>query len=180
MLKFGRLTRDHAVKELTKLFKESDSAIVANFQRVSVNKVQGLKKPLKASSARFKVVKNSMARIAAKNANFEPLVPLFEGACAVTFCNHDSFLAASKIFANFAKDNEGFKICGGSLIGKFVSTEEIKELALLPSKEVLIAKTIGAMKSPISGFVGVLNNLINGFVRVVDQIGKKKGGTNNE
>jgi large subunit ribosomal protein L10 len=168
------MTRNHAVNELTKLFKESDSAIVANFQRVGVNKVQNLKKPLKLSGAKFKVVKNSMARIAAKNANFEPLVPLFEGTCAVTFCNQDTFLSASKVFVNFAKENEGFKICGGSLIGKFVSTEEIKELALLPSKEVLIAKAIGTMKSPISGFVGVLSNVVNGFVRVVDQINKKK------
>jgi len=180
MLKFGRLTRDHAVKELTKLFKESDSAIVANFQHVSVTRVQNLKKPLKVSKAKFKVVKNSMARIAAKNANFESLVPLFEGTCAVTFCNQDSFLSASKVFVNFSKENEGFKICGGSLIGKFVSTEEIKELALLPSKEVLIAKAIGTMKSPISGFVGVLSNLVNGFVRVVDKIAKKKGGMTNE
>lgn len=174
LLKFGRLTREHAIKELVKLFKENDSAIVANFQRVNVNKVHGFKKPLKAQGAKFKVVKNSMAKIAAKNANLEGLVPLFEGTCAVTFCNQDTFMSVSKTFVNFAKENEGFRISGGLIAGKFLDSNNIKELALLPSREVLIANTLGAMKSPISGFVGILNNVINGFVRVVDQISKKK------
>jgi len=177
LLKFGRLTREHAIKEITNLFKENDSAIVANFARVNVNKVQNLKKPLKASKAKFKVVKNSMAKIAAKNAKFENLAPLFEGTCAVTFCSQDGFLAVSKIFVNFAKENEGFKICGGSLAGEFIDNNKIKQLAALPSREVLLAKAMGGMKSPISGFVGVLNNLVNGFVRVVDQISKKKATT---
>ena len=174
LLKFGRLTREHAIKELTDLFKESDSAIVANFQKVSVNKVQGLKKPLKASNAKFKVVKNSMVRIAAKNANFENLIPLFEGTCAVTFCDQDTFIASSKVFVNFAKENEGFKVCGGSMAGVFIDPNGIKEMSLLPSREVLLTKTLGTMMSPISGFVGVLNNVVNGFVRIIDQISKKK------
>lgn len=174
MLKFGRLTRDSAIKELTKLFKENDSAIVANFQRVSVNKVESLKKPLKASGAKFKVVKNSMAKIAVKNADFNSLTDLFEGTCAVTFCSQDGFLAASKIFTNFAKDNEGFKLRGGCLAGEAVDVNKIKELALLPGRDMLIARAIGGIKSPISGFVGVLSNVVSGFVRVVDQISKKK------
>lgn len=174
LLKFGRLTREHAIKELTKLFKENDSAIVANFQNVSVDKVEALKKPLKASRAKFKVVKNSMAKIAAKNANFEGLIPLFEGTCAVTFCDENTFIASSKIFVNFAKDNEGFKVRGGSIAGTYLDYNGIKEMALLPTREVLIARALGAMKSPISGFVGVLSNVVNGFVRTIDQISKKK------
>lgn len=174
LLKFGRLTREHAIKELAKLFKENDSAIVANFQNVSVGKVEGLKKPLKASKAKFKVVKNSMAKIAAKNSDFESLIPLFEGTCAVTFCDENAFIASSKVFVNFAKENEGFKVRGGSISGTYLDHNGIKEMSLLPAREVLIAKTLGVMKSPISGFVGVLSNVINGFVRAIDQISKKK------
>jgi len=174
MFKFGRATRESAIKELTTIFKESDSAIVAKFKNIDVNRIQRLRKPLKSAPAKFKVVKNSMARIAAKNAKFESLVPLFEDTCAVTFCSQDGFLNASKIFVNFSKENEGFKICGGCFAGEFVSSDKIKELATLPTKEVLIARVAGGMKSPITGLVGVLNNLVSGFVRVVDQISKKK------
>lgn len=180
MLKLGRLTREHMVKELTALFKENDAAIVGTFKAVSAARFQQLKKPLKLSKVRFKVVKNSIARIAAKNAKVEPLAPLFEGTCAVGFCSPDAFVSISKAFVNFSKENEGFKVCGGAIAGEFVSFDKIKEYALLPSKEVLLAKAVGAIKWPISGFVGVLNNLVNGFVRVVDQIAKKKGGTGNE
>ncbi len=174
MLKLGRATREAMVKELTVLFKENNSAIVARFQNIDVNKVQKLRKPLKAASARFKVVKNSMARIAVKNAKLDSLEPLFEGTCAVSFCTEDGFLNASKIFVNFSKENETFKICGGCIAGEFISYDKIKELAALPSREVLIARVVGGMKSPIANFVGILNNLVSGFIRTVDQISKKK------
>ncbi|OIO78953.1 MAG: 50S ribosomal protein L10 [Candidatus Omnitrophica bacterium CG12_big_fil_rev_8_21_14_0_65_43_15] len=173
--KFGQLTRQHAINELTKLFKENESAIVTSFKQVDVNKMQAIKKPLKNSSARFKVVKNSMAKIAVKKADMEGMAGLFDGTCAVTFCDEDGFLAASKIFVNFSKENEGFKIRGGCLAGEFIDAERIRDFALLPGREALVAKAIGTMKSPITGLVGVLNNVINGFVRVVDQLAKKKG-----
>lgn len=73
MLKLGRLTREHMVKELTALFKENEAAIVSTFKGVSVARLAQLKKPLKLSRARFKVVKNSIARIAAKNSKMESL-----------------------------------------------------------------------------------------------------------
>lgn len=174
MLKFGRTTRENMVKELTALFKENSAAIVTNLQKVNVNKVRGLRKPLKASRIKFKIVKNSMARVAAKNAKLDYLAPLFEGTCAVGFCDQDRIFSSSKILVNFSRENEGFKICGGSLGGEFVTPDRIKELAMIPSMEVLLARAIGGIKAPISGFVTVLNNVFSGFVRVVEQIGKKK------
>ena len=173
MLKFGRATRENMVRELTALFKENSAAIIANFQNVDVNKFQKLRKPLKASSVSLRIVKNSMARIAAKNANLDSLAPLFEGTCAVGFSSTDAFVNTSKAFVNFSKENENFKIRGGFFSGEFVSLDRIKEYAVLPSREVLLAMAVGGIKSPISGFVVVLNNLVSGFVRVVDQIRRK-------
>lgn len=173
MLKFGRATRENMVKELTALFKENNAAIIANFQNIDVNKFQKLRKPLILASARLRIVKNSMARIAAKNAKLDSLSALFEGTCAVGFCTNDTFVNISKAFVNFSKENENFRIRGGSFSGEFISFDRIKEYATLPSREVLLAMTVGGIKSPISGFVGVLNNIVSGFVRVIEQIGKK-------
>lgn len=174
MFKLGRATREHIANELTALFKESNAAIVANFQGVGVNKFQSLRGPLKGFSAKFRIVKNSMARVAAKNARKEFLAPLFEGTCGVGFCDQKDFLNVSKILVNFSKENEGFKICGGYFTDGFITTDKIRELAMLPSRGVLLARAVGGIKAPISGFVGVLNNLVSGLVRVVEQISKKK------
>jgi large subunit ribosomal protein L10 len=174
MLKFGRVTRENMVKELTALFKENEAAIIVSFRNVDVNKFRQLKKSLSVSSVKFKIVKNSMARIAAKNAKLEYLAPLFEDTCAVGFCGEEALLASSGAFVNFSKENENFKIRGGSLTGDFMSLDGIKEFAMIPAREVLLAKAIGDIKSPISGFVGVLSNLVSGFIRTIDQIGKKK------
>lgn len=179
MFKLGRATREHIANELTALFKENNAAIVTNLQAVGVNKVQSLRKPLKGSSAKFRIVKNSMARIAAKKARKEFLAPLFEGTCAVGFCDQKDFLDVSKILVNFSRENEGFKICGGYFTDEFITVDKIRELAMLPSKAVLLARAVGGIKAPISGFVGVLNNLVSGLVRVVNEI-TKKGGTKNE
>jgi large subunit ribosomal protein L10 len=162
------------VKELTALFKENSATIIANFQNVDVNKFQKLKKPLKVSSVKLRIVKNSMARIAAKNAKMDSLAPLFEGTCAVGFSDTDAFVNTSKAFVNFSKENENFKIRGGFFLGEFISLDKIKEYALLPSREVLLARAVAGIKSPISGFVGVLNNVLSGFIRTVDQISKRK------
>ena len=174
VVKLGRTTKEHMISELRSLFKENDSAIIAKFQKINVNRFQQLKKTSKLPLIKFKVVKNSMVRIAVKNAGMEFLNRLFEGTCAVLFCNSEEFLAASKTFINFSKENETFKVCGGVLAGESVDYDKIKQLAMLPSKEVLLGTAIGRIKSPISGFVGVLNNLSGSFVRVLDQIINKK------
>lgn len=175
MLKFGRATREFMIKELTMLFQGNSAGIVTRFQNIDVNKIQRLKKPLKASSTRFKIVKNSMARIAAKNSNLEFLEPLFEETCAIGFCDQDAIINVSRIFVNFSKENDNFKICGGYLTGEFIPSDKIKDFAMLPPREILLARAVGGIKSPISAFVGVLNNLVSGFVRVVEEIRKKKG-----
>jgi len=101
--KFGQLTRQHAINELTKLFKENESAIVTSFKQVDVNKMQAIKKPLKNSSARFKVVKNSMAKIAVKKADMEGMAGLFDGTCAVTFCDGTVFWRRRKYLSIFQR-----------------------------------------------------------------------------
>jgi len=173
MLKLGRRTRELMIKELTAQFKENNVVIVANFRNIDVNKIQKLKKPLLLSSTRFRVVKNSMARIAAKNSAMDFMAPFFEGTCGVGFCSGD-VVATSKIFVNFAKENENFKIRGASIAGEFISYDKIKELAVLPSREVLLAMTVRGIKAPISNFVGVLSNVAGSFVRVMDQIAKTR------
>jgi len=174
MFKFGRATREYIAKELTDLFKKNSAAVIVNFQNVAVNKMQGLRKPLNAHAAKFRIVKNSMARIAAKNAKMDFLVSMFEGTCGIGFCDQADLVDISKAFVNFSKENEGFNISGGYFIDEFIPCDRIKELAMLPSKQALLTRAVRDIQSPISGFVGVLNDLVSGLVRVVEQIGKKR------
>ena len=78
------------------------------------------------------------------------------------------------ILAKFAKENENFALGGGVSQGMYFSADQIKELAQIPSREVLLARVLGGMNAPIGGFVGVLGQLVRGCVNALDALRKKR------
>lgn len=88
--------------------------------------------------------------------------------------SYDDEVAAAKLIATFAKDRDGIEIVGGILEGKFVDASAVKQLASLPSKDVLLAQVVGSLNAPISGFVNVLAGNLRGFVRVLSAIQESK------
>jgi large subunit ribosomal protein L10 len=97
-----------------------------------------------------------------------------EGACGIAFSGGDPVLS-SKILVDFSKENEGFKIQTGFMNGAMMGVDQIKVLASLPSREVLIAKVVGTIQAPLARFVGVLSGTVKRVVTVLDAIAKKKG-----
>ena len=80
----------------------------------------------------------------------------------------------AKVLCEYAKKNDKLEIKAGFVEGKVVSTDEIKAIAELPSKEVLVAKLLGSMSSPLQGFVNVLNGNVSGLARVLNAYAEKK------
>lgn len=97
----------------------------------------------------------------------------FEGSILTTFGNTDE-VAAAKLMAEFAKDREGIEIVGGVLEGKLVGADAIKQLATLPSKQELLAKLVGSINAPRSGFVNVLAGNLRNFVYALNAIKEAK------
>ena len=137
-----------AVAELTEDFKTSDAIALTEYRGLTVGAMKTLRRSL-GMDTKYAVVKNTLTKIAAKNAGIEIDDSLLKGPSAVAFIKGDSIVAA-KALKEFQKENPLLVIKGGIFDGKAVSTAEIMKLADLESREVLLAKLAGAMKGTMA------------------------------
>jgi len=161
------------IKEISATLKEGKNIFVTDCTGLSVSELSKLRNSLKISKIRYFIVKNSMGKLALKNVKGDAMIPLVEGTTGLAVGGTDP-IAASKTLVKFSKDSGKLKIKGAMLDGKIISEGEIKEISLLPPREVLLARIFGAMKAPISGFVTVLQGTINKFVYAIEAIRTKK------
>ena len=144
----ARPDKTAAVAELTEDFKSSDAIALTEYRGLTVGAMKTLRRSL-GLETKYAVVKNTLTKIAAKNAGVEIDESLLKGPSAVAFIKGDSIVAA-KALKEFQKENPLLVIKGGIFDGKAVSTAEIMKLADLESREVLLAKLAGAMKGTLS------------------------------
>jgi large subunit ribosomal protein L10 len=119
------------------------------------------------------VVKNSILKIAFEKLKLADEVNKIESGMGISFSG-DDIVSTCKTVVTFAKDHNKFKIKGAVIDGKPVTADKVKELASLPSKQVLLTQVVIGMKSPITGFVTVLGGVLRKFVYCVDAIKTKK------
>jgi large subunit ribosomal protein L10 len=137
-----------AVAELTEDFKSATATYLTEYRGLTVTSMKALRRSLGADT-KYSVVKNTLTKIAAKNAGVEISDDLLAGPSAVAFIKGDAIDAARNL-KNFQKENPLLIIKGGIYEGKFVTTAEIMKLADLESREVLLAKLAGAMKGTLA------------------------------
>ncbi|WP_433162479.1 50S ribosomal protein L10 [Kribbella sp. CA-247076] len=134
-----------AVAELTDEFRSSNGAVLTEYRGLTVAQLRQLRTAL-GDDVNYAVVKNTLTKIAAKDAGVESFDSLLEGPSAIAFIKGDPVVAA-KGLRDFAKANPMLVIKGGVLEGKALGSDEISKLADLESREVLLAKLAGAMKA---------------------------------
>lgn len=145
------------LKELNDLFSRSKSVVYADYKGLGVFPMSDLRKRLRKANAECKVGKKTLMRRAAEANQFPAVGPeMMTGPVAATFLYTEDF-AAFKALYTFSKEQDKFKILGGVVGGKVVGFEDIKKLALVPTREESLAKMLGSMMSPVSGFVRILN-----------------------
>jgi len=137
-----------AVAELVEDFKSADATVVTEYRGLTVTAIKELRRSL-GSETKYKVAKNTLVKIAAKEAGVDVDDSLLAGPTAIAFVKGDSVTAA-KSLKNFQKENPLLVIKGGIFEGKKVTTAEIMKLADLESREVLLAKLAGAMKASMA------------------------------
>ncbi len=170
---YGKLCKEKMINEILTDLKERPNFFITNYMGSSVSDLEDVRKSLRASSSTFYVVKNSMLKVVLDQLKLQDLKNLVDGGVGVSLSGED-IIATSKVLVNFAKTHEKFKIKGAMIDGKLVTTDKIKEIASLPSREVLLAQIVGGIKSPITGFVMVLGGIIRKFVYVVDAVKTSK------
>ncbi len=144
----ARPDKTAAVAELTEDFKSATATVLTEYRGLTVTSMKELRRSL-GSTTKYSVVKNTLTKIAAKNAGVEISDDLLVGPSAIAFVKGDP-IDAAKSLKNFQKENPFLVIKGGIFEGKAVTTAEIMKLADLESREVLLSKLAGAMKGTMA------------------------------
>jgi large subunit ribosomal protein L10 len=151
----ARPDKTAAVAEIVDAFNESAGAVLTEYRGLSVKQLQELRRAL-GGNANYAVVKNTLTKIAAKEAGVEGFDDLLTGPTAIAFINGD-LVEAAKGLRDFAKANPALVVKGGYVDGAPIAATEIAKLADLESREVLLGKLAGAMLASLSQTVHLLN-----------------------
>ena len=166
------------VAQLKEQLESAKGVVLTSYKGLTVAQDTELRRELREAGVSYHVVKNTMLRIAAKEAGIEGIEEHLEGTTAFAFSTEDA-VAPAKVVCGFIKKNkledaEVLTVKVGMVEGKVIGVDEVKALAALPSREELIAKLLGSMNAPISNTVNVLQGVIRNAVYVLDAIRSQK------
>ena len=157
------------VEEIKGKVDEAQAVVLVDYRGLNVEELTELRSKYREAGIEYRVYKNTMMRFAFKDAGYEDFNEYLTGPNAIAFGFEDPVQAA-KITHEFAKTHEKLEIKAGIVDGKIIDIEEVKSLASLPSREVLIAQALGGLNAPITGFVNVLQANISNLVYALDAV----------
>lgn len=152
----NRTLKEAKVAEIKEKLEKATSVVLSQYQGLTVEEDTVLRKNLREAGVEYKVYKNTLVTLAAKELGLEGIVEYLEGPVAIAF-GYEDVTVAARVLNDFAKDHKKLELKAGIVEGEVYDTAKIKQLATIPSKEVLIAKLLGSIKSPISSFARVIN-----------------------
>jgi large subunit ribosomal protein L10 len=163
------------VEEMKEKLQSAQGAVFVGFSGLSVADVTKLRRKFREGGVEYKVVKNTLTRIAADELGFNDLDAVLEGPTAIAYSAEDT-VAPAKILKDFIKETktEALTVKAGIADGQVIDAAAVEALASLPSREELLAKLVGSMQAPISGLVNVLQGNIRNMVYVLDAVRAKK------
>jgi large subunit ribosomal protein L10 len=164
-----------AVAELTEQFRSSNAAVLTEYRGLTVAQLKTLRRSL-AGNAEYYVTKNTLTKIAARDAGVDVFEDLLKGPSAIAFVKGDP-VEVAKSLRDFSKANPMLVIKGGLLEGKALSAAEVGKLADLESREVLLAKLAGAMKASLAGAAALFQAPLSNAARTVDALRAKVEAT---
>jgi large subunit ribosomal protein L10 len=167
----SKAERQATVDEITVRFRESQAALLTEYRGLTVKQLKELRRSLGATT-QYAVAKNTLTKIAAKEAGIEGLDELLVGPSAIAFVSGDP-VEAAKGLRDFAKTHPLLVIKGGVMDGKPLSAAEISKLADLESREVLLAKAAGAMKATLANAAALFQAPLTQFARTADALRAK-------
>jgi large subunit ribosomal protein L10 len=153
------------VAEVAAQLAKAQAVIVAEYRGLDVARITLLRAKARKSGVYLRVLKNTLARRAVKGTPFESLSDQMVGP--LMYGISPDPVAGAKVIADFAKENELFVIKGGAMPNTRMSDKDVKALAMLPSREELLARLMGTMQAPVAKFVRTLNEVPGKFVRTL-------------
>lgn len=168
-----RPEKEAQVRMIKEKLSEAQAVILADYRGLTVEEMTELRKKLREAGVELRVVKNTLARLAAKEVEINELVEHLSGPVAMAFGTADP-VAPAKILHTFARDHKNLELKAGLLEKKLLNAKEIEALAALPSREVLLGKLAGAIAGPLRNLGFVLSAPIRDLVYVLEAVRKKQ------
>jgi large subunit ribosomal protein L10 len=158
-----------AVAEIKERLEESPAVFVAEYAGLSVKEQQELRRGLRAADSEFKVVKMTLARLAASELGHDDLVELLIGPTGLTFASGDAAVTA-KVLNDFAKEHAQLVLKGALLAGELLPPERVAELAELEPREVLLARVAGMLQAPMTKAAGLMAAMPRNLATMLQQL----------
>lgn len=152
----NRQIKEAKVAGIKEKLEKAQAIVLADYQGLTVEEDTTLRKTLRESGVEYKVYKNNLVALAAKELGIEGLDAYLEGPVSIAF-GYDDATAPARVLHTFAKDHKKLELKAGMVDGTLYNKEEVEKLATIPSKEVLIAKLLGSFKAPLSNLAYLLN-----------------------
>lgn len=164
-----RTQKEQVVAELAKQLGESETLMVADYRGLTMPEIDELRSRLLEAGARFRVVKNTLTKLAAEQAGTTDVLQLIDGPTAIAFLDAEGDpVAVAKVLNEVARAHDVLVIRGGVLEGTIVGEDEIKRLATLPPVDVLRAQLAGVVFAPLTTVVGLFTAPLRDLVGVID------------
>jgi len=168
--------KQETVVLLKKKLSDNTFVTLLDYKGLNVAEISSLRHELRDADAEFRVLKNTLAKIAIQGTAAQTLEEYFSGPTAVTLTSQDP-VAPAKILTRFAKENPKLEFKAGLLHGKPLSEQNLQELSKLPSREIILSTLLGTLKSPPSGLVNVLSGIMRKLLGTLLAIEQKKSDT---
>ncbi len=169
----ARPEKVQAVADIREGLESAEAVFLTEYRGLSVQAVQDLRRSLRKSGAEYKVVKMTLAKLAAGDAGIDGLDEFLAGPTALAFAKSDP-VATAKALKDFSRDHEVFILKAGYLSGNVLSPEEVSKLAEIDPLDVLLAKIAGAAKAPLFKAAGMFGAFTNNAASMFSQLLDKK------
>jgi large subunit ribosomal protein L10 len=156
MANANRINKEAKVAEIKEKLAKAQGAIFVKYQGLTVEEDTQLRKNLREAGVEYKVYKNSLTTLAAKELGFDGIVSYLEGPISVAFGYEDP-TAPARVLNDFAKEHKIMELKAGIVNGEIFDAKQVTQLATIPSRDVLIAKLLGSFKAPLSNLAYLLN-----------------------
>ena len=153
--------KKQVVADLAELIKASASGVVVNYQGITVDSDTALRKTLREAGVKYVVMKNTLTGRACEMCGYSDMKQYLNGMTAIAISSPEDPIAPAKILKEYADKIESFKILAGYCDGEVIDAAGVNSLAEIPSKEILLAKFLGSIKSPIYNFAYAIQAVVD-------------------
>lgn len=162
------------VAELRERLSRARGLVLTEFRGLTVEEQTRLRRELRRVGVEFRVVKNTLTRIAARDAGVEAIEPFLVGPTAIAFGYDDPVVAVKELVRAARELRDNLSIKAAVVEGQVVAGDRVQAIADLPSRQELLGRVVGAAAAPLTGFAGALAGLLRRFAYAVDALRRKR------